>query len=213
APDIVAEAYNVLGVALAREGDVEGGADVVRQGLQTALAHDLGSIACRAYANLAVMYTTLDHEQSERFCRQGLALAEKIGDRLQQAWLFCVLAGGYCTIVADYDEGLRAAEAAVELDERLGQHGHLPIPLIILAQIHQCRGDLERSERLYRRALEVAESLGEPQLLVPCYEGLATLAVERDDEVEAGRWLARSREVQETTGWTSETFLVLPFLC
>jgi adenylate cyclase len=213
APDIVAEAYNVLGVALARSGDVEGGADVIRRSLGTALAHELGSVACRAYANLAVIYATLDPEQSERLCREGLALAERIGDRLQQAWLFCVLAGGYCTVAADYDEGLRAAEAAVELDERLGQHGHLPIPLIILAQIHQCRGDGARSERLYRRALEVAEQLGDPQLLVPCYEGLATLAIERDDPEEAERWLERSRNVQETSGWTSETFLVLPFLC
>ncbi|HXG15011.1 MAG TPA: adenylate/guanylate cyclase domain-containing protein, partial [Calidithermus sp.] len=213
APDIVAEAYNVLGVALARSGDVEGGADVVRRSLETALAHDLGSVACRAYANLAVIYATLDPERSGRLCRDGLALAEKIGDRLQQAWLFCVLAGGYCTVAADYDEGLRAAEAAVELDERLGQHGHLPIPLIILAQIHQCRGDGERSQRLYRRALDVAEALGDPQLLVPCYEGLATLAIERDDPDEAQRWLERSRRVQETTGWTSETFQVLPFLC
>ncbi|HXG03985.1 MAG TPA: adenylate/guanylate cyclase domain-containing protein [Candidatus Binatia bacterium] len=213
APDVVAEASNVLGVALARAGDLEGAAGVVGRSLETALAHELGSVACRAYANLAVMYATLDPEESGRLCRQGLALAEKIGDRLQQAWLFCVLAGGYCTVAADYDEGLRAAEAAVELDERLGQHGHLPIPLIILAQIHQCRGEGERSERLYRRALEVAEALGEPQLLVPCYEGLATLAIERDDPEEAERWLERSRRVQDTTGWTSETFLVLPFLC
>ena len=68
------------------------------------------------------------------------------------------------------------------------------------------------SEGYYRRALEVAEAVGEPQLLVPCYEGLATLAIERDDEAEAEAWLAKSHEVQRTTGWTSDTFLVLPFL-
>src|SRR5262249_23885519 len=138
-------------------------------------------------------------------------LAEKIGDRMQQAWLLCVLAGGHCTISGDYDEGVRAAEAAVELDERLGLQNHLPVPLIILAQIHQCRGDYERSERYYRRALEVAVSVGEPQLRVPCYEGLATLAIERDDEAEAEAWLAKSRDVQHTTGWTSALLLVLRF--
>ena len=55
--------------------------------------------------------------------------------------------------------------------------------------------------------------MGEPQLLFPCYDGLATLAIDAGDEAEAERWLAKSREVQETTGWTSDTFLVLPFLC
>ena len=212
APDVVSHAYNTLGVAVARGGDVEGGAEFVTRSLETALAHGLGTAACRAYTNLAVMYASLDHRRSEQYCREGLALAEKIGDRLQQAWLHCVLAGGHCTIAGDYDEGVRAAEAAAALDEQLGQDNHLPVPLIILAQIHQCRGDYARSEQYYRRALEVAESVGEPQLLVPCYEGLATLAIERDDEPQAEAWLSKSREVQRATGWTSETFLVLPFL-
>jgi adenylate cyclase len=213
AADVVANAWNTLGVAVARDGDLEGGAEFVTRTLETALAHQLGAVACRAYTNLAVMYATLDHDRSEQYCRAGLALAEKIGDRLQQAWLYCVLAGGHCTIAGDYDEGLRAAEAAIELDERLGQQNHLPVPLIILAQIHQCRGDHERSAHYYRRALTVAESIGEPQLLVPCYDGLATLAIERDDAPEAEAWVARSRQVQQSTGWTSDTFLVLPFLC
>jgi len=87
------------------------------------------------------------------------------------------------------------------------------VPLIILAQIHQCRGEAEQSARYYREALEVASTVGEPQLLFPCYDGLATLAIEAGDELEAEAWLAKSRSVQEATGWTSDTFLVLPFLC
>ncbi len=213
APDVVANASNTLGLAVAREGDLEDGAAWVTRSLQTALAHHLGTVACRAYTNLAVMHTTLDQARSEQYCRDGLVLAERIGDQLQQAWLYCVLAGGYCTIVGDYDQGVQAAEAAAQLDERLGQQNHLPVPLIILGQIHQCRGDYTRSEQFYRRALAVAESVGEPQLLVPCYEGLATLAVERDDEAEAEQWLAKSRQVQQATGWTSDTFQILPFLC
>ncbi len=85
--------------------------------------------------------------------------------------------------------------------------------MIILAQVHQCRGDAESSRRYYTEALEIAEPIGEPQLLVPCYDGLGTLAIERGDEEEADRWLERGRAVQERSGWTSETFLVLPFLC
>ena len=213
APDVISHAYNTWGVALARAGDIEEGARFVARSLETALAHQLGAVACRAYTNLAVMYATIDHGRSLEYCRDGLALAQKIGDQLQQSWLYCTLAGGHCTLAGDYDEGVRAAEAAVELDERLGQRNHLPIPLIILAQVYQCRGDYEPSAHYYQRALDVAESVGEPQLLFPCYEGLATLAIERGDEAEAERWLTRSRDVQETTGWSSDTFLVLPFLC
>ena len=213
APDVVAHAYNTLGVATARAGDIEQAAEDVRRSLQTALAHQLGTLACRAYSNLAVMYAALDHVRSSEYCREGLALAQRIGDQLQQAWLFCTLAGGHCTLAGDYDQGIKAAEAAVEVDRRLGQRSHLPVPLIILAQIHQCRGELEQSARYYREALEVASAVGEPQLLFPCYDGLATLAIEAGDEAAAEEWLGKSREVQQATGWTSETFLVLPFLC
>jgi adenylate cyclase len=213
APDVVSHAYNTLGVAVARAGDIEQAAEYIRQSLETALAHQLGAVACRAYSNLAVMYAALDHVRSSEYCREGLALAQKIGDQLQQAWLFCTLAGGHCTLAGDYDEGIKAAEAAVEVDRRLGQLSHLPVPLIILAQIHQCRGDHEQSERYYREALDVASAVGEPQLLFPCYDGLATLAIEAGDEADAEQWLTKSREVQQATGWTSDTFLVLPFLC
>jgi predicted ATPase len=213
APDVVSHAYNTWGVAVARSGDLEGGADLVRKSLEAALAHQLGAVACRAYTNLAVMYSSLDHERSAEYCREGLALAKRIGDQLQEAWLCCTLASGHCTLAGDYDEGVRAAETAALLDERLGQLGHLPIPLIILAQIHQCRGDYAEGERYYRRALAVAEGTSEPQLLVPCYEGLGIIAIEEGDEPAAQAWLDKSRSIQEATGWTSDAFQILPFLC
>ena len=213
APDVISHAYNTLGVARARAGGLEGGAAIVEKSLQTALAHGLGALACRAYTNLAVMFTTLDHQRSADYCRDGLALARRIGDQLQQSWLHCAMAGGHCTLSGDYDEGVVAAEAAIELDRRLGQRNHLPIPIIILAQIYQCRGDYARSRERYLEALALAQEIGEPQLLFPCYDGLATLAIENDDEQEADRWLTRSQEVQTAAGWSSESFFVLPFLC
>src|SRR5260370_20959826 len=108
---------------------------------------------------------------------------------------------------------MRAATAAGEVDRRLGQRGHLPVPLSILAQIHQCRGENDESARYYREALDVASAVGEPQLLFPCYDGLATLAIEAGDEAEAERWLTKRRHVQEATGSTRDTLLGLPLPC
>jgi adenylate cyclase len=213
APDVMAQAYNTIGVVLARADRIDEGAEYVRRSLDTALANQLGSVACRAYTNLAVMYAALDPDRAAEYCREGLALAQKIGDQLQQSWLYCALAGGHCLLAADYEQGVKAAEAAAELDRRLGQRSHLPIPLILHAQIHQCRGDYARSAEYYRAALEVAEAVGEPQLLLPCYEGLATLAIELGDEAEADTWLARSGQTRQITGLSSDTFSMLPFLC
>jgi adenylate cyclase len=213
ASDVIAQAYNTIGVVLARADRMEEGAAYVQRSLDTALTNQLGSVACRAYTNLAVMYATLDPHRAGEYCREGLALAQKIGDQLQQSWLHCALAGGHCLLAADYEEGVKSAEAAAELDRRLGQRSHLPIPLIIHAQIHQCRGDYVSSAEYYRAALEVAESVGEPQLLLPCYEGLATLAIEAGDEAEADSWLAKSDRTREISGLSSDTFAMLPFLC
>ena len=91
-PDVLAHGYNTLGLALA-QADIDQGARFVTRSLETALAHQLGAVACRAYTNLAVMYSTLDHVRSAEYSREGLALAQKIGDQLQQSWLYCALAG------------------------------------------------------------------------------------------------------------------------
>jgi hypothetical protein len=48
---------------------------------------------------------------------------------------------------------------------------------------------------------------------VPCYDGLATLAIENGDDDRAEEWLAKSRELQDRAGSSGDTFLVLPFLC
>ena len=212
APDVVADALNAAGVALARSGDLDRGAELVERSLEIALDRGLGSVACRAYSNLAAMVGPLDRERAQSCAHDGLALAQRIGDRLQQSWLHCALASGHCGIGDDYDAGVRAAQAAIDLDRALGHKGHLPVPLIVLAQVHQCRGDAVASERSYREALGLSEAIGEPQLLVPCYDGLATLAMERGDDDEAEAWLARCRALQQATGWSDASFLVLPFL-
>ena len=159
------------------------------------------------------MYAAIDHERSGEYCREGLALAQKIGDQLQQAWLFCTLAGGHCTVAGDYDEGVKAAEAAVEVDRRLGQRSHLPVPLIILAQIHQCRGENEQSARYYREALEVASTVGEPQLLFPCYDGLATIYLDDGNLAVAESYLAKSKVICERAGLEPDALMILPFFC
>src|SRR6185503_17245844 len=72
AADVISHAYNTWGVALARAGDIEGGAELVARSLEAALGRQLGAVACRAYTNLAVMYATLDHARSVTYCRDGL---------------------------------------------------------------------------------------------------------------------------------------------
>jgi adenylate cyclase len=213
APEVVSQASNTLGVSLARRGDLEEGIAQVKQSLQIALQHDQPTAACRAYTNLGMLLSAVDQEQALSYCHEGLALAKKIGNLSQQSWLYASVASSFCSLVGDCSQGLEAAEASIALDQQLGQRNHLPIPLILLAQIHQCQEQLEESERYYLEACAIAEETGEPQHLFPCYDGLATLHLARGDTVKAEEYLAKSLEICQKTVYSPDTLIMLPFLC
>jgi adenylate cyclase len=94
----------------------------------------------------------------------------------------------------------------------LGQLDHLAVPLIVLGQIYQCHGETKQALNHYREATTIAEEVGEPQLLFPCYDGLATLYLELGDEAQAEQYLLKAQEVCKRAGLEPDTLVVLPFL-
>ena len=66
--------------------------------------------------------------------------------------------------------------------------------------------------RFYNEALEVARETGEPQLLFPCYDGLATLNLDLDNLAEAERYFSLAQGVCAQHGLDPEALVVLPFL-
>jgi len=213
APEVLSQASNTIGVSLARRGELEEGIAKVEQSLQIALPHDLLPVACRAYTNLGMLLAAVDRERALAYCHEGLALAKKIGDLSQQSWLYASMASSFCSLVGDCTQGIEAAEASIALDQQLGQRNHLPIPLILLAQIYQCQDKLEESKRYYMEACAIAEEVGEPQLLFPCYDGLATLHLALGDTAKAEEYLAKGQEICQRTGYTPDALIMLPFLC
>jgi adenylate cyclase len=140
-------------------------------------------------------------------------VARRIGDLGFQARLLANLAVACCTFTDRCPtEGVPAAEKAIEIDRALDQREHLPIPLIVLGQIHQCHGQQQLAARLYGEALDVASETGEPQLLFPCYDGLATLNLDLDNMAEAERYFSLAQEVCAQHGLDPEALVVLPFL-
>jgi adenylate cyclase len=82
-----------------------------------------------------------------------------------------------------------------------------------MAQIHQCQGELQQAQDAYHEALSFAEKIGEPQLLFPCYDGLATIYLDRGDSTRAEQYLYKAQEVCQRAGVNPDGLLVLPFLC
>ncbi|MGM5019842.1 adenylate/guanylate cyclase domain-containing protein [Tardiphaga sp. 367_B4_N1_1] len=208
-----AEALNTKGVALARLGRSQEAVREVERSVAVAEAAGLLSAACRGYTNLGVLYTMVDPAQAMEVCRRGLDVARRIGDLGFQARLLVNLAVACCTFTDRCaDEGVPAAEKAIELDRSLDQREHLAVPLIVLGQIHQCHGQPELAARCYNEAIEVAQETGEPQQLFPCYDGLATLNLDRGDMPEAERYFALAHDVCARHGLNPEALVVLPFL-
>jgi adenylate cyclase len=208
-----AHAYNTLGVALARAGRLDEAVAHIEASIRVAETHDLLHAACRGYTNLGVLQSTRDPGHAIETCRKGLETAKRVGDLGLQSRLYANLAVAYCALTNRCDdEGVGAAETAVELDRRLGQVDHLAVPLIVLGQIYQCHGAPDTALRYYREALVVAEEVGDPQLLFPCYDGLATLHLDLGDEAEAERYLQKAQEVCERAGLDPDSLVVLPFL-
>jgi adenylate cyclase len=207
------QACNTLSIALARTGRVREAVDQIEHSIRLAEAHDLSQGACRGYANLGVLYSSLNPRRSIDTCLRGLQTAKKIGDLAFQSRLYANLAAAYCALTDRCEaEGIEAAQTAIDLDRRLGLFDHLAVPLIVLGQIHQCQGNHARAFALFEEALGLAEKVGEPQLLFPCYDGLATLHLDTGNEELAEVYLAKSKHLCERAGLDPDSLMVLPFL-
>ncbi len=214
AGELHAAACNTLGVALARLGRPAEAVQHIEAAVAQAEAQDMPHAACRGYTNLGVLYATLDPQRGIDTCLRGLQAARKVGDLGFQSRLYANLAVAYCALTNRCEaEGIDAAQAAVSLDRRLGLVEHLAVPLVVLGQIHQCHGDHSRAFTAYREALELAEQMDEPQLLFPCYDGLATLYLDAGRPAQAEAFLAKAQAVCERAGVEPDALMVLPFLC
>jgi adenylate cyclase len=210
----LAHAYNTLGVALARGGATQEAVEHIERSLSVAQRHNVAQVACRAQINLGVLYSALDPQRAIDTCLAGLALAKRIGDLGSQSWLYANLACAYCTFTGQCeDEGIVAAQTAIELDRQLELRDHLAVPLIVLGQIYQCYGKSDRAQACFNEALALAEELNDPQLRFPCYEGLAALYLEAGDTRRAEDLLLKAQRICTENDLDSASLTVLPFLC
>jgi adenylate cyclase len=58
----------------------------------------------------------------------------------------------------------------------------------------------------------LAEQAGEPQLMFPCYDGLATLYLDLDDSAQAEHYMRKATDTCERAGLDPDALTVLPFL-
>ena len=209
----ISHSLNTIGAALARIGRSAEAVEEIERSVAVAQEAGLLQAVCRSYANLGVLYSTLDPGRAVQTCQLGLDAAKKIGDLGFQSRLYANLAVAFCSLTQRCDEeGLNAAQSAIDLDRQLGLLDHLAVPLVVLGQIHQCHGNADNALRYYEEALALAEEMNEPQLLFPCLEGMATVFLDQGDDARAESYFIRADEVCTKAGVDRDSLVVLPFL-
>ena len=83
-----AQALNTLGAALARLDRPEEAVAHIERSIKIAVDEGLLQAACRGYANLGVLYATLDPGRAIETCKTGLDTAKRIGDPRFQSRLY-----------------------------------------------------------------------------------------------------------------------------
>ena len=177
-------------------------------------AADLLGAACRGYTNLGVLYTTIDPtlaidglpawaRDGEAHRRSRLSGTPARQSRCRLLHLYRPVRQGRHTgrRKGDRDRpGARPARPSLRAAHRSRANPSVPRAAAIEARRH------------YEEALAAARDTGEPQLLFPCYDGLATLNLDDSDIAEAERYFALAQDVCTRHGLDPATLIVLPFL-
>jgi adenylate cyclase len=209
----ISTALNTQGVALARLDRLEEAVGALERSVSAAREAGLLQAECRGLANLGVLYSSQNPQRAIEACERGLETATRIGDLALQSRLYTSLAVAYCELTNRCEErGVDAARTAIEIDRRVGHLDHLTVSLVVLGQIYQCHGDPDLALSYYTEALALAEQSGEPQLMFPCYDGLATLYLDIDDGEQAEHYMRKAKETCERAGLDPDALMVLPFL-
>jgi len=171
-------ALNSIGWAEGYYGDVDTGVTYLEQALDVALAHDLGHLGGRAYANLASVLVDNDRfDRADTVIADGLRYAE---DRNLTMRYVCVTA-----VLADselkrgrWDDAIASAWC---IRQRAGTVavGHIPA-LTTIGTIQMRRGEPDAHATLLA-ALQLAERTGELTVIAPVALALTEEAWLRGD--------------------------------
>jgi DNA-binding CsgD family transcriptional regulator/tetratricopeptide (TPR) repeat protein len=185
-PQAESNALNTIGWALGYQSDVDDGVAYLQRALKVALAHDLGHLAGRAYANLAqVLADNYRFSQADGVIAEGLRYTEDRDLTLRTVCLTSVLA----TSAMERGRWDDAMADAIGMQEQAGTMtvGRVPA-LTVIGTIKMRRGDPD-GETVLEDAMRLARRTDEMQRIVPVALALGERAWLHGDLTIARQWI------------------------
>ena len=188
ARDLEARSLNTLGVARAHAGDL-GGIDDIRRSIELAESISSPVDICRGYVNLsATISNEGDLVEGFDLVQAGAEASRRWGMRPQMRW-FRGEAGSYLYEFGRWDEALQAANEFIAEVEAGSPHYLEASVRYRRAMIWFARGQLAAALPEVGRAVELAQRIGDPQLLIPVLATSALIHVLSGSAGEAGAHL------------------------
>jgi tetratricopeptide (TPR) repeat protein len=199
--DVRAHALNNIGTARCNAGDLGGIADLERS-IEIATASAPGELA-RAYNNLATVYGEHvgDVPRERELRREAVRAAESVGDRRLARYSGAILM--YDDYAAgNWDEFVAKAQDFIKESERLGGGYQDAFFHASLGEIALARGDDADALAEAEQALALAETAGDPQVLLAALADASVINLELgnvdDAQKLARRLVDRASELRKT---------------
>jgi tetratricopeptide (TPR) repeat protein len=198
-------AHGVFGRVFGRIGDVVKARENLERAVELARDSDANETV------LALLALGHHHENAEGdypaaadTYAEALELAQRIGDVPAQIELQAELAQ-LAFYRCDWDEMLRASEAAAELAGREGLVGKLCLADTLRAFVSWRGGDWEESERLFNRAHDRAEQIGWSEVSFGALLGLSVALRDSDELARAETVLTQALAVCDRAGLLAQS--------
>jgi len=199
-PEVLSNCHNNLAILSLYSGEYQKMRKYLEQGQKIALENNCVESALRLYTNLYAAYMpTGQFQKAFEAAQQGSDLAKRVGALGSLAWVNTDVAESYA-YMGEIQKAISMLKEILTLDNRINYMSHAPSPMRILGWCYMVLGEWEKSLEHLTQAYEMAISVREYQWSGYATFYLGELSMEKEDYVEAEKYLEETKSICENAG-------------
>jgi class 3 adenylate cyclase/tetratricopeptide (TPR) repeat protein len=198
-------AHGIFGRVFGRIGDMAKARENLERAVELARGSDQSETILALLAlGQHLEVSEADYQQAQSAYADALALAEEIGDVPSQVELHAAL-GWLALYRADWGAVKESSDASARLSEQQGLAGKLCLSYVLRGLLRWRDGSWDESERLFRRAHELAEQVGWSEAAFAALFRLSMVLRDRGDFSGAVTALGQALDVCERAGLIAQS--------